>query len=188
MSSLSSMISKFAPLGAYRITPQSNVYKELCAYAVGLDMLCTELDTMLRECFFATAETYGLERAERLWGATRQDLPLSKRREMLLTRSAFGYDDFTPEGIRKLLKFLGISGVVSEYPQLQRIVVDLSEEDLSDGKRAWVTSQINDLFPAHLEVDLVFSGLDWADMDSLGLTFDAMEAKGLNWSEIDILR
>lgn len=188
MSTLNSMISKHAPLGAYSITEDSNIYRELEAYAEGLDTLVAELETMLRECFFVTAESYGLDRPERLWGACRQDLTVEKRREMLLTRSAFGYEDFTPKGIGKLLTLLGISGTVTEYPSVQRIVLDMSAETLTEGQQNWIISQLDALLPAHLEADIVVSGFCWDDGDTLGLTFDEMDGSQLSWDQIDVYK
>lgn len=74
MDSLNSMVSKLSATGIYSLNEDSNVYSELKAYAEGLDVLVSELEVMLRECFFSTAEDYGLERAERLWGNVHNDM------------------------------------------------------------------------------------------------------------------
>ncbi len=186
MNVLNSLINKHAALHIYNITDDSNICRELQAYAEGLEMLKAELDTMLRESFYATAETYGLERAERLWGKVRDDLDVKKRRQMLITRSAFGYDDFTPEGVKKLLAFLGVDGVVYEYPKAQRVVVDTKEADFTQGQKNWIYSQLNALLPAHLDVDVLWGNFCFDDIEKNNLTFDQMDAKSLTWSEIDI--
>lgn len=188
MDTFTSMVSKLSPLGIYNVTEDSNIYTELMAYKEGLDIIVSQLDTMLRECFFSTAESYGLSNAERLWGAVRDDLSVEQRREMLLARSAFSYDDFTPEGISELLKMLGISGEVTEYPATLRMVVDVSDGNYTEGQRLWIINQLRALLPAHLEVDAVFSGLEWEDIDSGALTFQQMERKSLTWDQIDLLR
>lgn len=187
MDSLNSMVSKLSATGIYSLNEDSNVYSELKAYAEGLDVLVSELEVMLRECFFSTAEDYGLERAERLWGNVHNDMDTEKRRQMLLARSSFGAGDFTLEGTEKLMKILGISGAVFEYPALQRISVDVSDDDYSEGQRIWIISQLRALLPAHLDVDVVFSGLDWNQVDSKNLTFEEMENRALTWEEIDLL-
>lgn len=185
MSMLESLISKHSALHIYDITEDSNIHRELQAYAVGLELLTEELDTMLRECFFATAETYGLERAERLWGKVRDDLSLEKRRQMLITRSAFGYRDFTPDGIEKLLKFLGVDGTVYEYPYFNRITVDTNSAQLTQGQRNWIYSQLHSLLPAHLDIDILWGSFCFDDIDAKNLTFDRMDTAQLTWAEID---
>lgn len=183
---LDSLISKHLPLHIYNITEDSNIYIELSAYAEGLEILRRELDTQLRECFFATAETYGLDNAERLWGNVRDDLTVSKRRQMLITRSAFGYDDFTLQGIQKLLTFLGIEGVVYEYPKTQRIVVDTKGIQATQGQKNWIYAQLNSLLPAHLDIDVLWGGFCFDDIEAKSFTFDQMDSKELTWAEIDV--
>lgn len=186
MNILDSLITKHSPLHIYNIACDSNIFRELQAYAEGLEILKSELETILKESFYATAESYGLERAERLWGKVRDDLTTSKRRQMLITRSAFGYDDFTPEGVQKLLAFLGVDGVVYEYPKAQRIVVDTKEAGFTQGQKNWVHSQLNALLPAHLDVDVLWGNFCFDDIEDNNLTFDQMDANSFTWSEIDI--
>ncbi len=186
MSVLQKLVADHKALGIYSITEDSNINCELKAYAEGLEMLRETLQEMEKEAFFFTANTYGLSAAERLWGAQRGDLTTQKRREMLLTRSAFGYDDFTPEGAEKVLKFLGVEGVIREYPRVFRITVDVSSQKLTEGQRNWIVSQLYGVFPAHLEVDAVFDGFEWDALNERNISFDDMENKNMLWSEIDV--
>lgn len=185
MNVLDSLIERHRPLHIYDIRQGSNIYWELIAYAEGLQMLRDELDTMLRECFPATAESYGLEIPERLWGKVRDDLDRDKRREMLITRGSFGYDDFTPEGIQKLLRFLGVQGIVYEYPYINRIVVDTKGRNLSEGQKNWIRTQLESLLPAHLDIDVLWGTFCFDDIDNKNLTFDYMDTVSMTWSEID---
>lgn len=187
MTSLESMKRKLEATRLYSISVHSNVYKELCAYSAGLDILRQELDTMEREMLVSTAESYGLERPERLWGAVRDDMPIEKRREMIVTRNIFNLGDFTPQGIGKILRFLGINGTVEEHPDQMRMVADLSQNDYTKGQRAFIVNQIRELFPAHLDIDIVFRGLSWSYIDSMASTFSVLENRGLTWTEIDYL-
>ncbi len=186
MNVLESLIKNHLPLHIYNITEDSNIYCELSAYAEGLEVLRAELQTQLRECFFMTAESYGLENAERLWGNVRDDLPASRRRQMLITRSAFGYDDFTLQGMQKLLGFLGIEGVVYENPKAQRLVVDTKGTQLSQGQKNWIYSQLCSLLPCHLDIDVLWGDFCFDDIEAKNLTFDQMDSKSLTWSAIDI--
>ncbi|MBQ4569587.1 MAG: DUF2313 domain-containing protein [Ruminococcus sp.] len=186
MSVLEKLIRAHTPLKIYSIKEGSNLSFELSAYAAGLELVQKELETLEREAFAGSAEGYGLSLWEKLWGAPRDDLSTAKRREMLLARLSFGYGDFTLEGMRKVLSFLGIEGEIREYPNVFRVTVEVSLENVPRGQRKWIVSQLGAVFPAHIEADAVFKGFDWNDSDSRSLTFDSMEGKAMPWSEIDI--
>ncbi len=187
MSVLESLLTRLSPVKLYLLSEEGNTYKELSACAVGLEILRDELSQMLRECFLSTAESYGLLRYERLWGGERDDLPLSKRREMLISRSALNLTDFTPSGVSKIFELLGVEGSLSEFPAQQRISLDLRGETLTKGEKNFITSQAEALFPAHLDIDVVFAGLNWKEIDSLGKTFSQIDSLGYTWQEIDIM-
>lgn len=172
-------------LGIYKITENSNINYELRAYSVGLDILSDALAQLLREYFIPTAEDFGLSKRERLVGAVRDDLGTEKRRDMLVKRSSFGAEDFTLSGMYKALGVLGIEGKITEYPKVNRVTIEVENKGLTKGKRNWIVSQIQMLFPAHLEADAVFSGFSWADIDSKGQSFSQMENTAKTWFEID---
>ncbi len=188
MSRLDSMVKSLSSVGLYSLKEGSFVKSELASYAAGLDILREELETMLRECFFSTAESYGLSRRERLWGKVREELSTQKRREMLTLRNSFGFEDFTPLGIGKVLGFLGVTGTFQEYPSLSRIVIDLSDKDYSQGERNFLLSQIRAVLPAHLETDIVFEGLDWSIIEEKARSFSQVEEKGFTWAQIDLMK
>ncbi len=186
MGALNSLLKKHEPLGIYSITEDSNIYCELAAYAEGLDMLSEELDTLLSECFCATAESFGLEERERLWGRVRNDLNTEKRRQMILLRSTYGLEDFTLKGVQKLVGFLGLDAQVQEYPKAQRLVLDATKEAFTTGQKNWFRAQLEALLPAHLEIDIVWQGFCFDNIDNNNLTFDRMDASNMPWSRIDI--
>ncbi len=187
MSTFEKLAGVLAPLGVYEIKEESTIWSELKAYAVGLDMLREELLELESEAFIPTSESYGLSRRERLFAAVRDDLSVENRRNMLLTRSAFGQGDFTLDGIQKILEFLGIEGSIEEYPFANRVVVWVEDKGLTKGQRNFIISQLNLLFPAHLEIDGVFEGFSWADVKAGNLTFAQMENSQKTWNEIDYL-
>ncbi len=182
---LDSMIKKLSPLQVYDLTEGSIVYGELSAFSVALEMQREMIAELLREGFIATAETFGIEAEEKLSGAVRDDLPLEKRRRMLMERRSFSVNDFTLSGLEKMLTFMGVEVEVQEYPQMQRICLDLRNKDYDDAEKAWITYQAQELLPAHLEHDLVFSGFSWADSDDNGFSFGYMDSKGYTWLYID---
>lgn len=187
MSCLDSMINKLSPLGVYNLSEGSIVYAELAAFSAGLDILRENLDILLRESFIATAEDFGIEIPERLVGNVRDDLLLSKRRKMLSERLSLNVTDFTPVGFEKMMRLLGISGKIEEYPQTQRIVVNLSNEEYTEAQREWIVSQVKALLPAHLVSDVAFSGFNWKESDALANTFAEIDSKAYIWNDIDYL-
>lgn len=185
MSTFDKLTKIHSSMGVYRITEGSNIGNELRAYSAGLDILADALEELQRECFITTAESYGIRRRELMFGAVREDLPVETRRNMLLTRYSFGSDDFTPEGINKILKLLGIEALVQEFPSVNRVTIDVITTGLTKGQRNWIRSQIAELFPAHLEMDVIFDGFSWDYSDNQNLTFDEMEGFGKTWLDID---
>lgn len=185
MKSLESMINKLLPLGVYNLSGGSINYAELSAFSAGLELLRQSLDELLKESFVITSETYGIENLEKLCGSVRDDLPIEKRREMLTQRLSLSTADFTPKGFEKMLRTLGVEGRIEEYPEAMRIVINLSDEELTEAQKEWVLYQAEALLPAHLDFDVVFSGFDWKVSDALGNTFGTIDSKGYCWKEID---
>lgn len=187
MSTFEKLLKVLSSAGVYEIKEGSNVYYELKAYSAGLDMLTDTLRELECEAFIPTSGSYGLSRRERLFGAVRDDLSAVKRRSMLIERNAFSEGDFTYEGAERILEILSIDGSVEEFPSLNRVVVWADNKGLTKGQRNFIVSQLNLLFPAHLEIDAVFEGFSWADSDKKNLTFEEMESTLRTWAQIDYL-
>lgn len=187
MISLQSMINKLRPLNVYNLNSDSLVYAELAAFSVGLDVLRNELEILLREAFVKTAESFGIENLEREAQKFCSEFSLEKRRNMLIKRLSFGMGDFTLSGFRKMIEFLGIRGEIIESPTSMSMALKLEDGEYSETLRKWIVSQAKELFPAHLESDVVFPGLEWKVIDNLQNTFVYMDRKDYSWSKIDYL-
>ena len=85
-----------------------------------------------------------------------------------------------------LLKLLGTEGIIEEYPEVFRVVVNLRERSYKLPERRWIKAQLEALFPCHLEVDPVFLGFDWGVSDKKALNFAQIEEKNMCWADIDI--
>ncbi|MBE6793703.1 MAG: DUF2313 domain-containing protein [Ruminococcaceae bacterium] len=185
MKSFESMIKKLSPLKIYDLSDGSIVTGELGAFSAGLDILRDFLDEMLREAFVYTAESYGLESLERISGSVRDDLSLDKRRSMLINRLNFDVGDFTLKGLYKMLSALGVDGDIREYPEDGRIAIVMTDKYYNLTERQWLIDQAQQILPAHLLFDLVFSGLEWSKIDENNNTFDTMDSKYKTWNQID---
>ncbi len=188
MNSYQSLKNKHALTGVYSLTDNSNVCAELASYAQALDLVCGELEEMYRECFVNTALDYGLSRREQLISAvTSHGLSVEQRREILCERLAVTSNDFTLAALEKLLSTFGADFSITESPQEQRMVIDTGLSQYTSASVNLFVKNIGDFVPAHLEVEIVYSGRRWNDIDSLDTTFEQLDAEDYTWAQIDAL-
>ena len=76
---LDNIIKRLNSLGIYSITPEKSIYNEIYAYDGTFTDICKEADILLREIIVTTAEDYGLDMREKLWGVPRTDLTTDER-------------------------------------------------------------------------------------------------------------
>lgn len=60
------MKNMLLPLGIYTVENGSAVYSELCAYAVGINLVKAQIESLKKEGFVQTAETFGLSLRENM--------------------------------------------------------------------------------------------------------------------------
>lgn len=171
------------PIGLYREDAEVSD-RELQVFAEEIERLYTELDGMFRERFIGTAENVGLRVYEELFGPSREGESVQKRRELLLLRMNLGESDFTPAGIRRALDSLGLEYQISEFPALGRLNITATA-DYSKAEQAFILREIGKIIPAHLEFQMTFNTLTWADIDALELSFSQSDQNDLTWQELD---
>ena len=163
-----------------------NLRAELMAYATVFDEINKELCDMLNERFVCSAESYGLSEIERIIGAERNDLDIYKRRQSLMLRGAINSQCFTPDAIKEALRSFSFEFELQEFPQASMVVVKaVGEYSLSLIR--WITAQVLRIMPAHLMVQVVFSGPKWSEIDESNNTFSYMDSKDFSWNQIDNL-
>lgn len=185
MSSLNSMKQKLRPLGFYDLNDDSLISAELSAYAVVLNEISATLAEIERECFVNTAESYGLGMLERMLGPEQTNKSIEERRNQLLYRSAITANDFTKSSLEKALLAAGLDGSIVEYPAQNSVHINCSGLTNGSLDKAAAQKMVEEFLPAHLECIFNFGTLQWDSIDALGNTFDAMDARGLTWDEID---
>lgn len=173
-------------LGAVKIYGDSApvLETELLVYAEEIERLYSGLDSMFRERFVSTAEDMGLSVYEELFGPARTSETTEKRREMLLLRMNLGEGDFTREGIEKALDSLGLDYIISEFPALQKLNVTVTA-DYTEAEEAFIAREVGKIIPAHIEFQLTFNTVTWAQLDALDRTFGEIDAEDLTWHEAD---
>ena len=183
MTVLEKMKERLAPIGVYEEDAAALGW-ELSAYAAGLEHLYAALGTMFRERFIATAQDEGLKAYEVLFGPERSEETVENRREMLRLRMNLGEGDFTLAGIQKALDSFGFVYTISEYPALGRLTVN-AVTHLSPAQQAWISREIAKIVPAHIEFQLTYNTLTWAQWDAMNSTFQARDNEDLTWNQID---
>ncbi len=182
----SSMEEALSKLSLYDFN-NTNISYELTCYALQFDALNTLTREMLSECFIDTASSYGIENREIIIGALRDDLTLTKRREMLTLRESIDQTSFTLQHIRKALKSFSLDDFeIYEFPKIYTIVVDI-KGDYTNAQKAWIRAQILKIMPAHQVVYVVFNGPSWEQIDSNNNDFTYIDSKNYSWEDIDNL-
>lgn len=163
-----------------------NLSAELHAYADELDRAQLEWETLLREGFLTSAEDRGLSEYEEMFGPSREDLSTADRRRMIMGRIALGKGDFTPGGIRRALDSFGLSYVVAEFPLNDRVNI-IAQTDYTKAQQNLIRQETAKIIPAHIEFQLVFNSMTWAQLDARGKTFLQLDNDNLSWDQIDAL-
>ena len=185
MTAYQNMKAALAPIRLYDPdAPHLNA--ELRAYGDELDRIAGELDELLAERFLSTAGDRGLAAYEEMFGPARSELSLSERRRLLLLRLTLGGGDFTPGGIRKALDSYGLSYVIAEFPAYDRLNIT-AQTDYTKAQQNLIRQETGKIIPAHIEYQLVFNTLTWAQLDARNMTFAALDSDNLTWEQIDAL-
>lgn len=185
MSSLNSIKQKLRPLGFYNLNNDSLIHAELSAYAVALDTIEAQLAEIEKEKFICTAEDYGLNTRERIFGTEQSDKDTQTRRDILLYRYAINSENFNEKSIKKAMKNAGIIGYIIEAPQKNTIYINCIELENSKADKNSIKSVVEEFLPAHLECIFDFRKLQWNLIDNKDYTFETIDNKNLTWNDID---
>ena len=137
--------------GLYEAREDSLLQAELAAYAEGLELYFGELETMLRECFISTAETYGLTLREQLMRHGGFDSTLEGRRNALLKGASVGSGDFTEAGMTKVLESFGLTGSFTFSPQ-QPLLTLRTPQTMTTARRDRLLEELRPLMPCWVEL------------------------------------
>lgn len=180
-----SMEKALSDTGLYEFE-NTTVNCEILAYSVEIERLNNLLNRMLKEAFFQTAGSYGLTNYELIYGPSMDNLPLQKRRDMLIKRESINRKDFTLSGFDKALSSFNMEYVINEFPQFNRVMV-YAEGDYTDARKEWIRSQVEKILPAHLEWQVLFNSISWDKLDEKDLTFTAFDTLDMSWDDFDNL-
>ena len=185
MTTLQSFIKKLSPLNIYDISEGTNIFAELSAYSYALDRHRSNMDDTLRECFISTAESYGIETREKVFGNIRSDYTLAQRREMLRLRRGFGNSDFTLNGFDKFITSLGVDSysLLEMCSSFEISVTMYNTFNSTDEK--WIENQIKLIMPAHLTTYVYYGGPTFAEIDSADSSYSDFDVQNKTWAQIE---
>lgn len=170
----------------YKVSPDTEMYQELMSYKSGLDDIKNMLDDILKEIIITTAESYGLYMREKLWGVERTDLDAEKRRDNIIKRLMLGYGGFKLEAMNEFLTSLGVNGEITEVAENYRIYIYVTNgENFSTSMRRYVNSQIEEYFPAHLEVFTDYRKSNWDTLDTKQTMFSTYDTMNMTFEQLE---
>ena len=185
MTTLQSFVKKLNPLGIYDIQEGSNIYAELSAYAYALDRHRDNMEAVLRECFISTAEGYGIEIREKVFGNVRENYTPEQRREMLKLRRGLGNGDYTLEGFDRFMRSLGADSYNLHEMNLSYEVSVTINNSFNSTDAKWAENQIKLIMPAHLITHVYYGGALFSQIDSANMTYADFDSQNSTWTQLD---
>ncbi|MPM36160.1 hypothetical protein SDC9_82755 [bioreactor metagenome] len=174
-----------APLGIYDLRDGTLNESELFAQATGLDDISVRLEYIEREALTGTAEGEGLHRREELFARRPAANTVALRRRAIAALMQIDADSFSLDAINRTISGCGIKalaqemggghirvifpdvgGIPEEFPQIQKIVLDI--------------------IPCHLETEFYFRYMLWSECEDYGWTWDAVEAAAHTWHSFEL--
>lgn len=187
MSSLNSLKQILRPLGFYNLQENSLISAELAAYAAVLDDIENQLLELEQERFIVTAQKYGLDIRERIFGKEYHEKNIEDRRNLLLHRYSINSNDFNESSFKKIFNTVGLSAYIIEYPLQNKVYINCIEFSNPSVNKTNIKNIIQEFLPAHLEYIFDLRNLHWDLIDSKNNTFNEIDAKNLTWDDIDNL-
>lgn len=188
MSSYNSLKDKHLATNLYNIDGSNNISCELMAYSVVLDLISDLLDNIYNEIFVSTATDFGLTNREKfLLEDNLSQTTTQNRREIIKQKMLVKSDKFTLSDFEELLSGFGVDFFIYELPIRHYMVVDVDFTGVDSTTKRQFIRAVRDIAPAYTEVELVYSGRYWSDIDSDNKTFDTFDNEDNSWVDLDNL-
>ncbi len=140
--------------GLYDIVPESIVYAELKAYAEGLDLYFSEAEELIRECFIAAAQSFGLTLREELVQRINLLNTAAGRRAALIKAFSISAEDGTAEGMIRLAESFNAHGSFA-YDQAQSKLTFTCTDTVTEGDKALMQAQMAKFAPVWAAFEIV---------------------------------
>ncbi len=186
MNPLENMIKHLKPLHIYNLNENTTIYSELEVYANAFNKIIGSADNLLKECIVTTAEDYGLEFQEELWGLARTELSTEQRRNGIKNRYNIYYSDCTLASMQRFLLSIGVQSQITEVPSQNRVYIYVENgSQFPLGVRKYINSQAESFFPAHIDVFLDYRVSTWDTLDSYRTMFDTYDRFNFTWDRAE---
>lgn len=186
MTELESMRAQLKETGLYRLDGTTLVDAELQSYAAGLEPLREALLELERECFAATACSFGLAAAEaRLGIEDAEDQPVELRRSHVMDLGKMGPQSFSVSCLKLAMAARGVPADIVERPEETKLYLSFGNPMDAWEQKQKAKRQAMALLPAHLRADLDFRSSSWDVLDEKGLAWDACDMAGYTWDQAD---
>jgi hypothetical protein len=173
------------PLGVYDLNGALNG-GELDAVGAALDKAGETLDEILRETDLTAAESWGLDKMASLFSRK----PIAETREDMASALAallrIGGDSFTLAAMNDTLAGCGVAAKVAEQG-VGRVTVSFPGTPGLPANFAGMQKIIEDILPPHLEIEYRLWYLLWRELEGMKLSWAAIEERGLNWGQLEVL-
>ncbi len=156
MTAYENMKTKLEATGLYSITEGSLIHAEIMAYAAGLDYFYNALGELLRECFAATAEDYGLTIRESMIRKYNLDTTIAGRRKSIIAAMSMKGGIFDDSALRKILSLFNLTAHFGLNQEGDTMICSCSNA-LSTAEYNLLTRQISQLMPSWLDFELSIS-------------------------------
>lgn len=173
------------PLGVYRLE-NSFFGAELDSVGGALDALEQRLEEVQREMLPDTARGEGLVRLAALFQSKPEAEDAQGFAQALAALLRIGDDSFTLDAINSTVVGCGLNAVVEEMG-VNRVAVRFPGVRGIPRNFERVRENVEDILPAHLDIQYRFWYRTWGELNSYGLTWGTVEERGLTWYDLEIL-
>lgn len=170
-----------APLGVYDLKAPING-AALDVKGAALDQMEQLLEEMERECDLTTAEGWGLEAWKGLFALLPAASDAERLRRSMQALLRIGNHSATLPAIQDTLSGCGLSVAVRELGA-GRVEVSFPEVRGIPEQFERLQYNIEQILPAHVEVEYMIRYLTWAELEALRWTFGNLSSK--TWDELE---
>ena len=170
-----------APLGVYDLKAPING-AALDVKGAALDQMEQLLEEMERECDLTTAEGWGLEAWKGLFALLPAASDAERLRRSMQALLRIGNHSATLPAIQDTLSGCGLSVAVRELGA-GRVEVSFPEVRGIPEQFERLQHNIEQILPAHVEVEYMIRYLTWAELEALRWTFGNLSSK--TWEELE---
>ena len=173
------------PLGVYKLD-NSFLGAELDAMGWALDRVEEHLEDIQREMCLITARDEGLENMGRLFAHRPVTQDAGKMAQALAALNRIGGDSFTLAAINNTIVGCGLNAAVAETNDPGTVNVRFPNVPGVPAGFQEISRIIEDILPAHLQVQYLFWYVTWEEMEEKELTWQRIHDKALNWQELQV--